>query len=60
MGYSSTYERDLILEIKKGVVVATHLRHNGTAEEDAPQGYGLQAMTVFPIKEKNSSDGGQP
>lgn len=59
MGYSSKYERDLILEIKKGVVVAAHLRHNGAAEEDAPQGYGVQAMTVFPINEKNSSDRGQ-
>lgn len=34
--------------------------HNGATEEDAPQGYGVQAMTVFPINEKNSSDGGQP
>jgi hypothetical protein len=28
MGYGSTYERDLLLEVEWGVVVATKMRHN--------------------------------
>ena len=48
MGYGSTFERDLLLDIERGVVVATRVRHNGTAEsENAPDGYGVGAMTVF-------------
>ena len=52
MGYGSTYERDLFLEIERGVVVATRLRNNGTAADDAPQGYGIGGMTVFPPASK--------
>lgn len=49
MGYGSTFERDLFLDIERGVVVATRVRHNGTAKsEDAPEGYEVGAMTVFP------------
>ena len=49
MGYGSTFERDLFLDIERGVVVATRVRHNGTAEsENAPEGYEVGAMTVFP------------
>lgn len=49
MGYGSTYERDLFLDIERGVVVATRVHHNGTAEsENAPEGYEVGAMTVFP------------
>lgn len=49
MGYGSTFERDLILDVERGVVVATRVHHNGTAEsEDAPAGYDVGAMTVFP------------
>jgi hypothetical protein len=53
MGYGSTFERDLLLEIERGLVVSTRLQENGVAEsEDAPEGYGISAMTVFPrIKE---------
>lgn len=49
MGYGSSYERDLLLEIERGVVVATRVQHNGVAESDgAPEGYEVGAMTVFP------------
>ena len=48
MGYGSTFERDLFLDIERGVIVATRVRHNGTAESDnAPEGYEVGAMTVF-------------
>ena len=52
MGYGSTYERDLFLEIARGVVVATRLRSNGKAADNAPQGYGIAGMTVFPRASK--------
>ena len=58
MGYGSVFERDLILEVERGVVKDTRVRHNGTAEsESAPEGYGIGAMTVFPRVNK---DDGEP
>lgn len=49
MGYGSTYERDLLMDVVRGVVKDTRVRHNGTAgSESAPEGYGVGAMTVFP------------
>ncbi len=57
MGYASTFERDLLLEIERGVVKSTRVRHNGTAEsENAPEGYGIGAMTVFPLDGKMDGD----
>lgn len=53
IGYKSTYERDLLLDVERGVVVATQVRHNGTADaKSAPEGYGVSAMTVFPCANK--------
>ena len=49
MGFGSTYEADLFIEIDRGVVVGTRIRHNGTSEgEGGPEGYGVGAMTIFP------------
>ena len=57
MGYSSTFERDLFLNVERGVVVATRVQHNGVAESDGtPEGYEVGAMTVFPRAGKG--DGG--
>jgi len=48
MGYSSTYERDLFLDLERGVVVHTRVRQNGTSETGgAAEGYGICGMTVF-------------
>lgn len=53
MGYGSSYERDLLLMIEKGVLTNTAVRHNGKAgDSDAPEGYGIGAMTVFPVENK--------
>lgn len=57
MGYASTYERDLFMEIEKGVVTDTRVRQNGVAESaDAPEGYGIGAMTTFPPRRKDPED----
>lgn len=57
MGYGSTYERELLLEIERGVLLATYVRHNGTAEsEGADGGYQTGGMTMFPTGRKE--DGG--
>ena len=46
MGFGSTYERDVMLDIDRGVVVATRIRHNGTAESgNAPEGGVGKART---------------
>lgn len=48
MGYGSTYERDLLLEFKKGVLTSRLVKVNGVSEdENATEGYGVGAMTVF-------------
>jgi len=57
MGYSSTYERDLFLEIEKGVLKTTRVRQNGHAEGDGgPEGYGIGGMTVFPRGKQAEGD----
>jgi hypothetical protein len=57
MGYASKFEQDLFLEIERGVVVATRVRQNGVAVSDqAPEGYSVGAMTVFPRKMGNDKD----
>lgn len=49
MGFASTYERDCIIRIEKGVVVEATIYQNGTAENrDAPEGYDIWGMTIFP------------
>ncbi len=49
MGYGSTFERDVFLDIERGVVVNTQVHHNGLAQaDDAPEGYSVGAMTLFP------------
>jgi hypothetical protein len=49
MGFDSVFERDLLLDVERGVVVSTRVRHNGIAlSKSAPEGYGVGAMTVFP------------
>ena len=38
-GYASTYERDLLLELERGVVKNVHVRQNGlAASENAREG----------------------
>lgn len=55
MGYGSTFERDLFLDVERGVVKKTRVRHNGTAEtESASEGYEVGAMTVFPWANKGN------
>ncbi len=57
MGYASKFEQDLFLEIERGVVVATRVRQNGVAESaQAPEGYSVGAMTVFPRKRGNDKE----
>jgi hypothetical protein len=48
-GYASIYERDLLLDVERGVVVDSRVHHNGIAQSDsAPEGYGIGGMTVLP------------
>ena len=57
MGYGSTFERDLLLDIDRGVVVSTRVRNNGSADSDsAPEGYEVGAMTVFPRNAKGEEE----
>lgn len=56
-GYGSIFERDLLLEVERGVVKNTRVHHNGTAQsETAPEGYEVGAMTVFPRTKKDDGE----
>ncbi len=57
MGYGSTYERDLLLEFKKGVLTSRRVKVNGVAEdENASEGYSVGAMTVFSRENRERGD----
>lgn len=47
MGYGSTYERDILLRFSKGELIERSVRENGTGEPDAPEGYGIAALTTL-------------
>lgn len=49
MGYKSVYERDLFLELERGVLVNKHIRKNGNSQNgSSSEGYGVGGMTVSP------------
>jgi hypothetical protein len=53
-GFLSKYESDLIFVIEKGVVKETKVVQNGESDDvDAPEGYGVGAMTFYPPSNKN-------
>lgn len=56
MGYASTYERDVLLTLQNGVVVAKEVRVNGHAESDAPEGYSIGAMTTWPARKAGGKE----
>ncbi len=55
MGFASTYEEDLFIEVHKGVVIGTEVRRNGTARAGSPEGYGVAAITVFPAESNRNA-----
>jgi len=57
MAYGSRYECDVFLTLRKGVVVDQVIEHNGVAQEDAPNGYGIRAMTTWRSRQARTSDG---
>lgn len=48
MGFASTFEEDLILEFKSGVLVSEVTIRNGAGNESSPEGYGVGGYTAFP------------
>ena len=57
MGYGSTFEWDLLLELERGVVKNTRVRLNGTAASaGGPKGYGIGVMAVFPRASKDDGE----
>jgi len=56
-GFSSAYERDLLVTVKDGVVLSREVRVNGQAAEGAPEGYRIGGMTTWPvIREKGDAE----
>ena len=48
-GYASVYERDLLLDFECGVLIDSTEKYNGVSDNpNAPEGYGVGALTVFP------------
>lgn len=56
MGYASTYERDVLLTLQNGVVLTKEIRLNGEAEDDAPEGYSIGAMTTWPARKTGGEE----
>jgi hypothetical protein len=56
MGYASTYERDVLLTLQNGVVLTKEVRFNGEAEDDAPEGYSIGAMTTWPARKAGGEE----
>ena len=57
-GYGSTFEQDLLIDVERGVVKCTWVRHNGTAKsKSAPEGYRIGAATVFPRARNDDGEG---
>lgn len=56
MGYASTYERDVLLTLQNGVVLAKEVRLNGEAEDGAPEGYSIGAMTTWPARKAGAEE----
>lgn len=57
MGFGSTFERDVFLDVEQGVVVATRVKHNGVSgSQHAPEGYGVGAMAVFGQSRKGDGE----
>ena len=57
MGYGSTYERDLLLNFEKGVLISRLMKVNGVAEDkDAKEGYSIEAMSVFAREDREKGD----
>lgn len=46
-GYASTYEQDLFIEVKNGVVLGERIVSNGTGTGQGEEGYKIAAMTTF-------------
>jgi hypothetical protein len=46
---ASTYEKDIFLTFKKGVLVSERTHINGVGDSESPEGYGISAFTVMPI-----------
>ena len=60
MGYGSNYEKDWFLTVDKGVITKNEVKENAISiDPDAPEGYGIAALTVFP-SEVESSDRDKP
>lgn len=51
MGYGSTYERDVMLSVRHGVLLQKDVVTHGEAQEGAPDGYRVGAMTVWPLRQ---------
>jgi hypothetical protein len=47
MGFGSTFEKDLLIDVKKGVVTGVSVKENGTADADAAEGYSPGAFLVY-------------
>ena len=46
-GFSSGYEEDLFLQVRRGVLLGERVVQNGTAAPGAPKGYAIAAWTTL-------------
>jgi hypothetical protein len=58
MGYGSTYECDVMLMLKNGVLIGQEVHTNGVGPQDATEGYSIGGMTVWPARKQGDLSGG--
>jgi hypothetical protein len=46
-GYASSYEKDLFIDVRQGVVVGERVVENGQSESTVKKGYVLAGLTNF-------------
>jgi len=57
MGYGSVYEEDLLIKIRRGMLVGRDVQHNGVSDDpSAPDGYRVSAITVLAKTKRQESE----
>lgn len=46
-GFASRYERDLLIDVERGIVTGRRMRHNGRGSGRGPHGYGVAGGAFF-------------
>ncbi len=55
-GYASTYEKDLFITIKDGIVISEKYISNGVSDKKMSTGYKIAAFLSIPVRKKDAAE----